>query len=149
MVPAHTAPMKLDLPRLNDLAPALRWLQHGPAATRDAVIGLQLRLMLRQLPLAFGLLLGLGAARWLGLVEPHGHVRVAVHYLAALAFLWPPGYARVGRVAWRDAQAPEAAAVKRRLQTLSVGAHLLAVYMGLVMLGLLAYYLWVVVRLPA
>lgn len=34
----------------------------------------------------------LAAAQWLGLVAPHGHVRVVVHYLAALAFLWPPGY---------------------------------------------------------
>lgn len=144
MPPAHTAPMKFDFPRLNDLAPALRWLQEGPAATRDAVIALQRSLMLRQLPLAFALLLCLGAARWLGLVEPQGHVRVVVHYLAALAFLWPPGYARVGRTAWRDAQAPEAAALKRRLQVLSVGTHLLAVYTGLVMLGLLAYYLYTV-----
>lgn len=141
--------MKLDFPRLNDLAPALRWLQDGPAATREAVIAFQRNTMLRQIPLAFALLLCVWAARKLGLVEPQGHVRAVVHYLAALAVLWPPGYARIARNAWRDAKRPEAAALKRRLQVLSLGAGLVAGYIVLVMLGLLGYYLYVVSGLRA
>ena len=137
--------LKPGLNRLIQLPPALAWLAGGPPGTIAAVLNVQRRFLFRQMPVVFALLLGFNAAKSWGWVAPEGHLRFAVHYLAAAAVLWPGTFASIGIAAWRDARTPAGSGMKGRLRALSVVASFFTAFTTLVLLGLIGYYFAAVV----
>lgn len=95
----------------------LSWLEHGPAASRQAALRAKRSMLLRQLPVALFFLSALLVARAVGWVEAKGDAHFLAHWCATLAFLWPSAPLALARAASKDARSD--ASLSSRLRALS------------------------------